>query len=321
MSMASTPRAIPLTCSGHTRPVVDLQFSRVMSDGSYYMISACKDGNPMLRDGQTGDWIGTFIGHKGAVWSARMSTDVTKAVTASADFTAKVWDTYTGDILHSFPHQHIVRGCDFSGDGNRIVTGGMEKKLRIFDLNRPDLAGQPLLTADGHTSVIRNVVWDGARNMILSSGDDMEIRVWDPRTFNQVHSCKMDGPIASMELSADGQYITSTTGKSVYFWDAQTYTLRKHIKTEYDVSAVSLHPNHTRFVAGGSSDLWVRIYDFESGRELEVYKGHHGPVHTVSYSPDGELYATGSEDGTIRLWQTTPGKRYGLWQGDGNDEA
>ena len=99
------------------------------------------------------------------------------------------------------------------------------------------------------------------------------------------------------------------------------YTLRRHIKTEYDVSAVSLHPNHTRFVAGGSSDLWVRIYDFESGRELEVYKGHHGPVHTVSYSPDGELYATGSEDGTIRLWQTTPGKRYGLWQGDGNEEA
>lgn len=52
-------------------------------------------------------------------------------------------------------------------------------------------------------------------------------RVWDPRSFNQVHSCKMDGPIASMELSADGQYITSTTGKSVYFWDAQTYVTHR----------------------------------------------------------------------------------------------
>jgi hypothetical protein len=44
--------------------VPDLAFTHDTPDG-YFLVSACLDNKAMLRDGQSGDWIGTFMGHKG----------------------------------------------------------------------------------------------------------------------------------------------------------------------------------------------------------------------------------------------------------------
>ncbi|KAI9433988.1 WD40 repeat-like protein [Lactarius indigo] len=315
--MSGPHKAVPLVAPGHTRPVTHLSFSPLLDDNRYLLISGCKDGNPMLRE-WTGDWIGTFVGHKGAVWSTKLSWDSSRAASGSADFTAKIWDTYSGNSLHSFPHNHIVRSVAVTPSASLLLTGGQEKKVRIFDLGRPDAEPDILGGGLSHDGTIKSVVWFD-ENTGVSAAEDGFIKWWDRRSLQPTRKLSFNHPITSMELIC-----------------APIHSLG----LPYAPSSASVHPIwQDRFVTGSTSDEWVRVHGID-GEERELLKGHHGPVHCVEYSPDGEVYASGSgacdhccldtqfishvspffelpEDGTIRLWQTTPGKAYGLWQGAG----
>ncbi|GAA6058312.1 hypothetical protein JCM3770_003734 [Rhodotorula araucariae] len=352
-------KSTPLVCAGHTRPVPSIHFSPLLpptqaapNDPNYLLISSCKDGKPMLRD-WCGDWLGTFTGdkgHKGAVWSARLSQDGSLAATGSADFTAKVWDTHSGACLVTLPHSHIVRTADLSSTSSaallapssptpssprspaplpsqlRLLTGGHEKRLRLWDLSRAPRDGSEADAQDGvdefrvpgggtaHAGTVKKVLWDEERQGAVSMGEDRVLRWWDLRTLAQTHEMSFgDQPITSLERSVDGELLCVTAGKEVTFLSLESRLPYLSHTLAYTPSSASLHPSRTTFVTGCTADEWVRVHDAETGRESEVGKGHHGPVHCVAYAPDGECYASGSEDGTIRLWQTTP-KTYGLWR-------
>ncbi len=130
----------------------------------------------MLRQGETGDWVGTFDGHKGAVWGATLNFEASRAATGAADFTAKVWDPITGDELHSFAHKHIVKSVHFSKNSDRLLTGSNEKKLKIFDLVNVD--ADPI-EISAHTSDIRCAMWCSNDKHLISASDDKTIRYED----------------------------------------------------------------------------------------------------------------------------------------------
>src|SRR5271154_2295444 len=98
-----------------------------------------------------------------------------------------------------------------------------------------------------------------------------------------------------MELSSATSRLVVTSGKTVAFIPAlPNGTVATHSLTlNYAPSSASIHPVwQDRFVTGSLSDEWVRVHGMD-GEEREVLKGHHGPVHCVEFSPDGEMYASG----------------------------
>ncbi|KAL4903955.1 hypothetical protein BDW74DRAFT_155723 [Aspergillus multicolor] len=336
------PKVVPLTCHGHSRPVPHISFSSTVEDDQYYLVSACKDNNPMLRDGITGDWIGTFLGHKGAVWQARLSTDANIAATAAADFSAKVWDTHTGECLHTLTHGHIVRAVAFplQSSPQVLATGGYEKKLRIFDLTRSggsnnssptapsaptaedgsSLATSYEIGSNAHDGIIKSIVWNRDYNILTTAADDRKIRWWDLRSRHPVVEFSVEGNIGSCELNTlatrpnDTGILSVAAGKSVYLFDGHTPgRLLKKIDFQYEVASAAVNNDTARLVTGSANDTWARVYDLHTDEELEVQKGHHGPIWSVSFSPDGKLYGTGSEDGTIKLWKACR-EPYGLWR-------
>lgn len=101
----------------------------------------------------------------------------------------KVWDTFTGTVLHSFPHNHIVRSVSLGPSSTHLLTGGQEKKVRIFDLARPDAEPDFLLSPGAtltHEGTVKSVVWVG-ENTGVTAGEDGQVKS-DP-SFDLVCRC------------------------------------------------------------------------------------------------------------------------------------
>lgn len=256
---------------------------------------------------------------------------------------SKIWDTHTGELLYTLQHNHIVRAVAYPPDNSDLVaTGGMEKKLRVFDLTElagaysgtntiPASAGFEIGEGMHHES-IKFICWTQDPNVMVTASGKV-LRWFDLPSRACIHHEVLDGEIKSCEMvSLAAEYaspndigggkpvLAVAAGKTVYFWGGDKVTDElKRVALPYTIASVALDVKGRKFVVGEEPGTWAKVIRFDDGTEIDTHKGHHGPIWSIAFAPDGKLYATGSEDGTIKLWKNCDGF-YGLWRG-GNERS
>lgn len=89
-------------------------------------------------------------------------------------------DLATGKVTSKFTQANMegTYSLAISSDGNTLVSGGSDKKLRIWDMQHAD----PRLTLEGHQGLIHSVDISPDGTKILSASKDRTVRVWDARS-------------------------------------------------------------------------------------------------------------------------------------------
>ena len=82
-------------------------------------------------------------------------------------------------LVHTFHHTNAVYCVAFSPDGTQIVSGSLDKTIRVWNVETGAAVGEPLM---GHTNRISSVAFSPDGTQIVSGSWDKTIRVWNVET-------------------------------------------------------------------------------------------------------------------------------------------
>lgn len=130
-------------------------------------------------------------------------------LTASGDFTVKVWDIEAGAAKLTLNIGDVVQSQSWSGNGSLLVTTSRDKKLRVWDVRQE----RPAHETQGHSGAKNSrAVWLGERDRIATTGfskmSDRQLALWDMRALRE--------PINGFKT------LDSASGVCMPFWDEGT---------------------------------------------------------------------------------------------------
>ncbi|MDH7516242.1 MAG: choice-of-anchor D domain-containing protein [Bacteroidota bacterium] len=194
-----------------------------------------------------------------------------------------------------------IQALAFAPGGTLLAAGLSDGRIKVFSPVNGGLVD--ILT--GHTGAANAVAFSPNAKYLVSGGGDGLLKVWDASTGTLVRDLPGHGSaVHSVVFSADGTWMASADASSVILWKTADWSQEwKRTGSSVADGALAISPKNTWVASSiGNSIAVLRLSD---GARIETLAGHSSTVRTLSVSEDGALLASGGDDRTIRIWDTS----------------
>ncbi|RKU28207.1 hypothetical protein C6499_10300 [Candidatus Poribacteria bacterium] len=296
-----------LSITGHTDGVYSIVFSpdsKVLASGSSEQIH--------LWDIATSEQVSTlFVGDWATNASLAFSPDG-NMLASEAGSQIHLWD------VKSRTHRVTIRrywqttsgyvryrSIAFSPDG-RFLARSASNSVGVWYAGRTYKK-----TLAGHTGDVTSVAFSSDSRTLASGSVDTTVRLWDVVT--DTHKATFTGHtegVMSVAFSPDGRTLASgSDDNTIILWDVDTGDPRTTIVAHTNgINDVAFSPDGKVLASCGyRDDSTVKLWDVDTGDPKATFVAHTYGVSDIAFSPDGRTLASCGWDGTILLWDMTPG--------------
>ena len=308
--------------NGHTGWVTALKFS---PDGTI-LASASTDGTVRLWNTLNGKNLAILKGGGQGSNAVLFSPDSKQIATPSANATVRLWDTQTGKMIAIYQECQLDVMA-FSPDSLTFLTGhGIENTVvRMWNTKTGKLKAALETKLNRVLSI--NISYD--RFTLVSTEDQQNttIQWWDLSKLNLNTDVKdtsktlispqktieLPGVVPRLEFSPERSMLATWQRDVIQLWDADIGSQKANFK----YPSLREHRNGRPFVlyskdattlacGDGTSKIW--LFDGVTYKHRTTLYGHTTNVIAAAISPDGDTFASASEDGILRLWDMKTGQ-------------